>query len=80
MSRSKKSALSAHQAQFKMRPVCGMCHRVFAPAARKAGFGVCLFCRSKGLDDESRTLGGLVHSGDRALRYRRDSVRMDVEE
>lgn len=35
------------EAQFKMRPVCGGCGRVFAAGARKAGFPVCVMCRRK---------------------------------
>jgi len=34
-----------HEAHFKMRPVCTVCHRMFSPGARKAGFPVCNHCR-----------------------------------
>ena len=34
-----------HEAHFKMRPVCAVCHRMFSPGARKAGFPVCTNCR-----------------------------------
>lgn len=52
MSKRKKITV---EAQFKMRPVCGGCGRVFAAAARKAGFPVCVTCRRKEWTRTTRT-------------------------
>lgn len=44
-----------HEAHFKMRPVCAVCHRMFSPGARKAGFPVCTNCRKDNKDNSWTT-------------------------